>query len=168
MLIVYIWTWACRGCMVQCGWATLKRGWLPSPYSSCLYFADFHGPIVEHDLFYPVPHTIQVTVEEARGATDLAPQTETVSCQIWRSQDQRGERLKLWFHINMSDRSGHVKDIQRRSVYFWCISCQWEHLLAMQSTQRMYERMHNMDYIIWMQKNKTKKTNIPNVDGYIN
>ena len=65
---------------------------------------------------------------------------------IWRSQDQRGMRLKLWFHINMSDRSGHVKDIQRRSVYFWCISCQWEHLLAMQRMQRMYKRMYDMNW----------------------
>ena len=65
---------------------------------------------------------------------------------VWRSQDQRGMRLKLWFHINMSDRSGHVKDIQRSSVYFWCISCQCEHLLAMQRMQRMYKRMYDMNW----------------------
>ena len=57
---------------------------------------------------------VQVTMEEASGATDLAPQTETVSCQIGRSQDQRGMRKT---EVVVPPTSGHVKDIQRRSVY---------------------------------------------------
>ena len=76
------------------------------------------------------------------------------------------ERLKLWFHINMSDRrigrdmSKTFKDaVCDIDIIFYCISCQCDHLLAMQRTQRMYERMHNMDYIIWSpKKNKNKNT----------
>ena len=70
-------------------------------------------------------------MEEASGATDLPPQTETVSCQTWRSQDSRSTgNAKDW-----SCGSTYVGTCRRHSKTQCLLSLLWMYLMPMQSSK---------------------------------
>ena len=70
-------------------------------------------------------------MEEASGATDLAPQTETVSCQTWRSQDSRSTgNEKDW-----SCGSTYVGTCRRHSKTQCLLSLLWIYFMPMQSSK---------------------------------
>ena len=70
-------------------------------------------------------------MEEASGATDLPPQTETVSCQTWRSQDSRSKGNEK----ERSCGSTYVGTCRRHSKTQCLLSLLWMYFMPMQSSK---------------------------------